>query len=115
KPAPPQGGVASTISESEGNLLTEPAHINEQKQEAATIMADELLNAYAKENHKWLYEIYRMGGLSLEEYRKRIKEKMEDDRSGKTQQAADEQKAEKMAENKAFSNLSKSADKKFKK
>lgn len=38
--------------------------------------ADVLLEAYAKENLVWLYEIYTMGGMPREDFIAKVKEKM---------------------------------------
>lgn len=42
-------------------------------------ITDELFIAYAREKHAWLYEIYKMGGITLDEFRRRVKEKMDQD------------------------------------
>lgn len=110
-----QPGMAnSKISNAANDLLTPKKEVDVQKQNAANMMADELLFAYAKENHKWLYEIYKMGGLSIEEFRARIKEKMSEQK-GDSQKKITPDAADGDDDNKAFSNLSTAADKKFKK
>ncbi len=39
-------------------------------------ITDELLIAYSKENCRWLYQIYAMGGMSIEDFRDRVISRM---------------------------------------
>ena len=107
-PLPTPGESRSKISNAEADLLTEKKQVNEEKAQAAAMMADELLMAYAKENHKWLYEIYRMGGLSNADFNAKVRERM--GTAAKPAETSLPQAAES-----AFEKLQRTADRKFKK
>ena len=49
---------------------------SKSKEEQDINMPDEAYLAYAKENIRWLYEIYKMGGISFDDFKKKVKEKM---------------------------------------
>ncbi len=68
--------------------------------------------AYARERVKWLYEIYRIGGMTLDEFRSRVQEKMNEDAGRPPSSAA---KASTASDNPALANLNKELSKKFKK
>ena len=68
---------------------------------------EESLEQYAKENVVWLYEIYKMGGVSREEFLQKMREKLAAEKSG-----ADGKPA---PPNPAFANLGKAMEKKYKK
>ena len=76
------------------------AKITRQKEE-------EGLEQYAKENIVWLYEIFKMGGISREEFLAKVREKMEAEKP-----AAE---GKEVPANPAFSNLDRAMEKKSKK
>ncbi|MFH1306800.1 MAG: hypothetical protein ABIH83_04080, partial [Candidatus Micrarchaeota archaeon] len=100
--------VKSSLSEEAKKMLTP------EKGQQSTAVADELFFAYAKEKYKWLYEIYKMGGMSLEEFRRRVKEKMSQG-SGEGTITPEGGGDGEDTDNPAFNNLNKELDKKFKK
>jgi len=51
----------------------------EQVKEHAQEESDEMLEAYAKENLVWLYEIYKMGGISREDFLQKAREKLSEE------------------------------------
>jgi hypothetical protein len=80
-------------------------------QESASALTDEVYFSYAKRMHPWLYEIYSVGGMTLEEFRSKVKEKIEEDSSG----SSGSQPPQADAQNQAFANLNKEIKRKFKK
>jgi len=76
--------------------------------EAASQLEDPQLIAYAMENCKWLYEIYRMGGLSNADFNAKVRERM--GTAAKPAETSLPQAAES-----AFEKLQRTADRKFKK
>lgn len=99
--------VASQISTSAAPVLgvTPPSA---EKVQGAAVLTDEIYFAYARERAKWIYEIYKIGGMTLDEFRSQIREKMAQD-AGKSQDGAG------APANPAFQNLNKELDRKFKK
>lgn len=75
-------------------------------------LADEVYFSYARRMHPWLYEIYKVGGMTADEFRARVKAKMNDDNSGTSSSSASQSGG---APNAAFANLNKELNKKFKK
>jgi hypothetical protein len=71
--------------------------------------ADAMLEAYAKENLVWLYEIYSMGGMPREDFLQRVKEKMAEAGVAQPQQAPE------APANPALANLGREIDKRYKK
>ncbi len=74
-------------------------------------MTDEVYFAYAREKHAWLYEIYKMGGMTLDEFRGRVQEKMGSDSSGEPAAGEDRN----AVANPELEKLNKESHKKFKK
>jgi hypothetical protein len=66
--------------------------------------------SYARRMHPWLFEIYSVGGMTIEEFRARVKAKMGED-SGEGGSAS----APTGDQNAAFANLNKELKGKFKK
>ena len=54
----------------------------EEIQQKAQEQSDDMLEQYAKENVVWLYEIYKMGGVSREEFLQKMREKLAAEKSG---------------------------------
>ena len=73
-------------------------------------LTDEVYLSYARRLHPWLYEIYKVGGMTIEEFRTRVKAKMAEDDSGAGSSASAG-----TPPNAAFANLNKELNKKFKK
>ena len=101
-PPPPQ-----KISTSGAPVLGVKPPSNEMVQ-GATVLTDEIYFAYARERAKWIYDIYKIGGMTLDEFRAKIREKMAED-AGKPKQEPG------TASNPALQNLNKELEKKFKK
>ena len=76
-----------------------------------TALADEVYFSYAKRMHPWLYDIYKVGGMTIEEFRTRVKAKMSEETSG----ASSSSGSSGAPANVAFANLNKELNKKFKK
>jgi len=85
--------------------------LQSQSQETDINLPDEAYLAYAKENIRWLYEIYKMGGISFDDFKKKVKEKMHANQAqnNKNNENQDSQ------QNNISSNIAKQKDKKFKK
>jgi len=75
-------------------------------------LTDEVYLSYARRTHPWIYEIYKVGGMTIEEFRSRVKAKMDDDNSSAPSSAGGQSAP---APNAAFANLNKELNKKFKK
>lgn len=80
---------------------------SEGVREAAKAESEELLEQYAKENVVWLYEIYKMGGMSREDFLHKVREKAADEKG----QAAAEPQA---PDNPALASINKELDKRKK-
>ena len=78
---------------------------------SAAAITDEVYFAFAREKHAWLYEIYKMGGMTLDEFRARVQEKMDSDLGDAPPDAG----AQSAAANLALEKLNKDSHKKFKK
>lgn len=74
-------------------------------------LTDEVYVSYARSKHGWLYDIYKVGGMTLEEFRNRVKAKMEEDEGGGPAAPG----TPGAGPNAAFANLNKEINKKFKK
>jgi hypothetical protein len=79
---------------------------------AQSALADEVYLSYARRTHPWLYEIYKVGGMTIEEFRSRVKAKME---GGDSDAGAGAGGPTGTLANAAFANLNKELNKKFKK
>ncbi|MFA5108327.1 MAG: hypothetical protein WC492_02215, partial [Candidatus Micrarchaeia archaeon] len=99
-------GVASLSSKAQKLL-------NTSESPAQTAVADEIYYAYAKEHYRWLYEIYKMGGMTIDEFREKIKQKMQSQSSEEDANGSGQVKS--ATKNEAFNNLERVIDKKFKK
>ena len=112
KPEPPSQSrvsaptVSSSISAANAPVLgAKPS--SQEKAEGAAVIADEIYFAYARERARWIYDIYKMGGMSIDEFRSQVKAKM----SG-----VDEDGPQKPPpQNDAFQKLNKELEKKFRK
>jgi len=103
----PTPSVSSQISTSAAPVLgVKPS--SAEKAQGAAVLTDEIYFAYARERAKWIYEIYKIGGMTLDEFRSQIREKMALDAGKGPDNAA-------APANPAFQNLNKELDKKFKK
>ncbi len=102
--APPaQPAASSALSSKTSAALSTGAPVAQ--------LTDEVYVSYARGKHPWLYDIYSVGGMTLEEFRNRVKAKMEEDEgSGSAPQSAPG-----AGPNAAFANLNKEINKKFKK
>ena len=74
-------------------------------------LADEVYISYARSKHGWLYDIYKVGGMTKEEFSNRVKAKMEEDEGS----SAAPPPSMGTGPNAAFANLNKEINKKFKK
>lgn len=74
-------------------------------------LTDEVYTSYARSKHPWLYDIYKVGGMTLDEFRNRVKSKMTEDEGGGLAVPG----TPGAAPNAAFANLNKEINKKFKK
>lgn len=74
-------------------------------------LTDEVYTSYARSKHAWLYDIYKVGGMTAEEFRSRVKAKMDEDEGGGPASPG----APGAGPNAAFANLNKEINKKFKK
>ena len=72
--------------------------------------AEAMIEAYAKENLVWLYEIYSMGGMPRADFLQRAREKMEEAGLAPAQPEPSE-----APPNPALANLGKEIDKRYKK
>jgi hypothetical protein len=81
----------------------------EEIREYAKAETDEMVEAYAKENLTWLYEIYKMGGMSREDFLQKVRDKIAEDRGGS--KPADQPPA---ASNPAFGSVNKELEKRSK-
>ena len=68
--------------------------------------------SYARRLHPWLYEIYKVGGMTIEEFRSRVKAKMDESDSAAPAGSSGSSGG---LPNAAFANLNKELNKKFKK
>jgi len=66
------------------------------------------LEQYAKENMVWLYEIYKMGGISREDFLQKVKSKLEEG-------AQAQPISEEAPPNPALANINKEIEKRYKK
>ncbi len=104
QPAPPGSPVASsTLSSKTSAALSTGAPVAQ--------LTDEVYVSYARSKHGWLYDIYKVGGMTLEEFRNRVKAKMQEDEGNASAGAS----APGAGPNAAFANLNKEINKKFKK
>ncbi|MEM4634051.1 MAG: hypothetical protein QW275_02760, partial [Candidatus Anstonellaceae archaeon] len=88
------------------------AALEEKKEEISKFAAsetEEMLEEYAKENLLWLYEIYKMGGMSREDFLQKVKEKMAEEKGEKIGSSTTPEPS-----NPAFQNISKEIEKKSK-
>ncbi|MCX6769269.1 MAG: hypothetical protein NT051_01165, partial [Candidatus Micrarchaeota archaeon] len=108
-PKPPAEIVQPSPSQGEYEMAKGDLRVKlsqEDKEEAARQEAESMLEQYARQNIVWLYEIYKMGGLSREEFLQKVKEKMADGKKEAPEPAA---------QNNALSNLGREIDKKYNK
>ena len=84
---------------------------NEGLKEDIRAESEETLEQYAKENMIWLYEIYKMGGLTREDFIEKVKEQAH----GAGQQADPKAGGEEHPPNPALESLNRELDKKAKK
>jgi hypothetical protein len=71
-----QGGMQPPAQGDSQAAPLPPIPSSEGVKESAKALGEEALIAYAKDNLKWLYEIYVMGGLTREDFVAKIKDKM---------------------------------------
>jgi hypothetical protein len=88
----------------------DPNAKDEEKKQGATAMADEIYFAYAREKLSWLYEIYKIGGMTLDEFRSHVKKHMDAEANGPKEGEKEPEEG-----NEHLANLNKELAKKFKK
>lgn len=82
----------------------------EDIKEKAKVESDEMLEEHAKENYIWLYEVYKMGGISREDFLQKVREKIAEEKGSAQKPAQPEAPA-----NPALAALGKEIDSKPKK
>ncbi|MEM2138142.1 MAG: hypothetical protein QW568_03580 [Candidatus Anstonellaceae archaeon] len=108
-PKPPQEGqgaapVDYSMAKGEFKRKLEDVEVKEKAKE----QTDEFVEQYAKENLVWLYEIYKMGGMTRDDFMQKAREKLQESSQGASQESEPE------AENPALSNLERELEKKKK-
>jgi len=108
-PKPPQEGqgaapVDYSMAKGEFKRKLEEVEVKEKAKE----QTDEFVEQYAKENLVWLYEIYKMGGMTRDDFMQKAREKLQEPSQGASPGNEPE------AENPALSNLERELEKKKK-
>ena len=105
KPPEPAPGDYSDAKEQLRRKIAE-----EGLKRGITAESEEMLEQYAKENLIWLYEIYKMGGMSREDFLDKVREQSHNGQPGGADGNQQEQPA-----NPALENLNRELEKKMKK
>lgn len=101
---PPASPVDYAMAKGEFKRKLEDVEVKEK----ALAQTDEFVEQYAKENLVWLYEIYKMGGMTREDFLQKSREKLQEAASSQ------QQEQEPPASNPALSNLEKELERKKK-
>jgi len=106
-PTPQPEQYEAAKEEFKGKMAIEEK--KEEIKEYAKAETDEMLEAYAKENMTWLYEIYKMGGMSREDFLQKVRDKLAEEKG--SSKPADSSAS---AANPAFGSVNKELEKRSK-
>jgi hypothetical protein len=101
-----QGAAPADYSMAKGEFKRKLEEVEVKKK--AKEHTDEFVEQYAKENLVWLYEIYKMGGMTRDDFMQKAREKLRESSQGAVPGGGPE------AENPALSNLERELEKKKK-